>query len=74
MPTQQFVFTIENIVNDVRLSQSGCESQGLVVIDSGASVNVCSEWFGESALEKSDGSIRLRGADGITELEPSETM
>ena len=36
------------------------------MIDSGVCVNVCSKWFGESALERSDGSVRLRGADGRT--------
>ena len=52
----EFVFTIENIVKDVSLSQSGCEGHedGLVMIDSGASVNVCRKWFGESVFEKSD--------------------
>ena len=34
------------------------------MIDSEASVNVCPKWFGESALEQSDGLVRLRGADG----------
>ena len=39
---KEFVFTIENVVKDVSLSQSGCEGHedGLVMIDSGASVNV----------------------------------
>ena len=65
---KEFVFTIENRVKDVTLSQSGCESlkDGLVMFDSGASVNVCSKWFEESALEQPDGSVRLRGADGRT--------
>ena len=65
IPTKQliFCFTIENMVKDVRSSQSGCEGHedGLVMIDSGASVNVCPKWFGESVLEKSDGSVRPRG-------------
>ena len=62
------MFTIENIVKDVSLSQSGFEGHedGLVIIDSGAPVNVCPKWFGESVLEKSDGSVQLRGADGRT--------
>ena len=66
--SKEFVFTIENAVEDVCLSQSVCESHedGLVMIDSGASVNVCSMWFGESAPEKSDLSVRLQGADGRT--------
>ena len=33
------------------------------MIDSGASVNVCPKWFGESILQESDGSVQLRGAD-----------
>ena len=39
---QESVFAKENIVKDVRLSQSGCEchQDGLEMIDSGASVNV----------------------------------
>ena len=36
------------------------------MIDSGASVNVFPKWFGESVLEKSDGSFKHRGADGRT--------
>ena len=38
--------------------------EGLVVIDSGASVNVCPKWFGNSKLELSDGATCLRGANG----------
>ena len=34
------------------------------MIDSGASVNVCPKWFGNSKLEQSDGAICLRGANG----------
>ena len=62
------MFAIENVVKDVSLSQSGCEvgEDGLVTIDSGASVNVCPKWFGKSTLQKSDGSVLLRGADGRT--------
>ena len=65
---KEFVFTIKNIVKDVKLSQSVCESHedGAVMIDNGASVNLCSKWFGKSGLEKSDGSVRHRGADGRT--------
>ena len=65
---KEFVFTFENIVKDVSFSQSGCEvhEDGLVMIDSGASVNVCPKLFVESVLEKSDGSVELRGADGRT--------
>ena len=63
-----FVFTIGNRVNDVTLSQSGCESHedGGVMFGNGASVNVCPRWFGESALEQSDGTVRLWSADGRT--------
>ena len=55
------MFAIENIVKDVGLSQSGCEvdEEGLVMIVSGASVNVCPRWFGESILQESDGSVQL---------------
>ena len=35
-----------------------------VMIDSGASVNVCPKWFGNSKLEQSDGATCLRGANG----------
>ena len=65
---KEFVFTIENIVKDESLSQSCCggHEDGLVMIDSGASVSVCPKWFGESVLEISDGSVQLRGADGRT--------
>ena len=65
---EEFVFTTEKTVEDVSLSQSGCESHedGLVMFDSGASVNVSPNWFEESALEQSDGSVRLRSADGRT--------
>ena len=40
---KKFVFTVENTVNDVGLSQSVCETHedGLVMIDSGPSVSVC---------------------------------
>ena len=45
---EEFECTVDNTVKDVTMSQSGCESHedGLVTIDSGASVNVCSKWFG----------------------------
>ena len=58
---QEFVFAIENVVKDVGLSQSGCEEieHGLVMIDSGASVNVCPKWFGESILGESHGEVQL---------------
>ena len=44
---KESVFAIENVVKDVSLSQSGCEvsEDGLVVIDSGASVFVCPKWI-----------------------------
>ena len=38
--------------------------EGLVMIDSGASVNVCPKWFGNSKLDQSDGATTLRGANG----------
>ena len=65
---KDFVFAIENVVKDARLTQSGCEDSedGLVMIDCGASVNVCPKWFGKSTLQKSDESVLLRGADGRT--------
>ena len=55
----EFVFTIESAVKDVSLSPRGCQrhEDGLVVIDSGASVNVCPKWFGVSPLQKSGGSV-----------------
>ena len=54
---KEFVFTTVNVVKDV--SQNGCEvlELGLPMIDSGASVNVCPKWFGESVLGKSDASV-----------------
>ena len=62
------MFTIENTLNDVTLSQSGCQGHedGLVIIDSGASVNDCSKWFGKSAPGQSDESSQLGGTDGKT--------
>ena len=50
----EFVFTIENVVKDVSLSQSGCEvhEYGLVMIDSGASVNVCPRCWENLCLRK----------------------
>ena len=63
----EFVFAIENVVKDVILSQSGCEvsEDGLVMIDSGASVNVCPRWFGKSTLQKSDGSVRSKTTESV---------
>ena len=65
-PGKEYVYTIEHDVNDANLSQDGCveREDGLVMIDSGASVNVCPKWFGNSKLEQSDGAICLRGANG----------
>ena len=59
------MFTIENVISDVTLSQHGCEvhEDGLVIIDSGASVNVHPNCLAKSKLQLSDGAIRLRGAD-----------
>ena len=58
----------ENVVKDVRLSPSGCEvhQDGLVMIDSGASANVCPKWFGESILQESD-EVRTEEHSKITE-------
>ena len=56
------------------MSQSGWEvdEDGLVRIDSGASVNVCPKWFGESTPQESDGLVQLRGADGRTLQDPGK--
>ena len=48
------------------VSRREVHEDGLMMIDSGLSVNVCPKFFGESVLEKSDGSVKLRGADGRT--------
>ena len=51
---KEFVFTIESVISDVTLSQDGCAERenGLVMIDSGASVKVCPKWFGRSKLQQ----------------------
>ena len=36
--------------------------ESLVMVDSGASVNVCPKWFGNSKVEQSDDATCLRGA------------
>ena len=43
---KEYVYTIEHEIHDVILSQDGCveREDGLVMIDSGASVNVCPKW------------------------------
>ena len=71
---KESVFTIENVISDVSLSQDGCAERedGLVMIDSGASVNVCPKWFGKSKLQKSGDATRLRGADGKLHQEYGE--
>ena len=38
--------------------------EGLVMINSGASVNVCPKWFGNSRMEQSDGVTCFRRANG----------
>ena len=38
--------------------------ESLVMVDSGASVNVCPKWFGNSKLEQSDDATCLKGANG----------
>ena len=65
-PAKEFVFTIENVISDVTLSQDGCDERenGLVMIDSGASVNVCPKWCGKSKMEQSENTTFLRGANG----------
>ena len=65
-PGNEFVFTVESEINDVNLSQDGCAERedGLVMIDSGASVTVCPKWFGNSKLEQSDVATCLRGTNG----------
>ena len=65
-PGKGFVFTVENEINDVNLSQDGCAERedGLVMIDSGASVNVFPKWFGKSEVEQSDDATGVRGANG----------
>ena len=66
-PGKEYVFAVEQEINDVNLSQDACVARedGLVMVDSGASVNVCPKWFGNSKLEQSD----LRGANGKLVLE-----
>ena len=63
---EESLFTLENVISDVTLSQNGCEERkdGLVMTDSGASFNVCPKWFGKSKLQQYDGAIRLISADG----------
>ena len=62
---EEFVFAIENVINDVTSSQDGYAERevGLVMIDNGASVNVCPNWFGKSKLKQSEGITCLRGAN-----------
>ena len=65
-PGKEYVYTMEHEINDVNLSQDGCveREDGLVMIDTGASVNVCPKWFGNSKLEQSDGPTCFRSANG----------
>ena len=65
-PGKECVFTVEDEINDVNLSQDGCveREDGLVMIDSGASAKVCPKWFGNYKLEQSDGATCLRSANG----------
>ena len=60
------MFTVGNGINDVNLSQDVCVARedGLVMIDSGAPVNVCPKSFGNSKLEQSYGATCLRNANG----------
>ena len=63
---KEFVFMIENVISDVTLSQDGFPEREdeLLMIDCGASVNVCPKWFEKSKLPQSDGATRLRSAHG----------
>ena len=65
-PGTEYVYTIGHEINDVHVSQDGFveREDGLVTIDSGASVKDCPKWFRNSKLEKSDGATCLRGATG----------
>ena len=65
-PGEEFVFTVETEINDVNLSHDGCADRedGLVMIDSRASVNVCPKWLGTPKLKQSDGATCLGGANG----------
>ena len=51
-------------VQDASLNQS--HEDGLVMIDSGASVFVCPTWFVLSSFKKPDWSVRLRSTDART--------
>ena len=53
------------------LSQSGCEvhEDCSVMIDTGASVTICPEWFGEPILQESDGSVQLRGKNRLRQYD-----
>ena len=51
------VYTNGNTVN---------HEAALIMFDTEVSVNVCSSWLGEPALEQLHGSVRFRGADGRT--------
>ena len=55
-PGKEYVNTIEHGINDVNLSQDGCVEREdvLVMIDSGASVNVCPKWFGKRIRKETD--------------------
>ena len=65
-PGEEFVFTVETEINDVNLSQDGCADRedGLVMIDSRASVNVCPKWLGNPKLKQPDGATCLGSANG----------
>ena len=75
---REFVFTIEDMVKDVRLNPGGCKSHedGLVIIDSAASVNFSSKWFGENPLlrnqtDQSASEARVEEHSKITESDKS---
>ena len=70
-PDTEYVYTIEHEVN-VGCGVNKIEEkktarkwdprthESLVMVDSGASVNVCPKWFGNSKLEQSDDATCLR--------------
>ena len=65
---KEFVFAIENVVKDVSLSQRGCDfgEDGLVMIDSGASVICLSQVVREidtSEIRRVHSTPRLKVCD-----------
>ena len=71
---KEFVLTIESIVKDVTVSQSGWKGHedGSVVINSGASVNVCPKglenpFLGGNQTDQFDSEVRTEEHSKITE-------